>query len=138
MFALFAEKARQTVFYQKILPSMKDYYETEHYIFVHGWIPCVREANGRYTRLDDWRTVPKQEWEKARWYNSIDAAQAVTGPKTIVCGHWHCSYGHSRYEHKGSEFDSDADFSPYYAPGIIAIDACTAVSGRVNCIVVED
>jgi len=32
----------------------------------------------------------------------------------------------------------DADFSPYSAPGIIALDACTARSGIVNCIVVED
>ena len=58
--------------------------------------------------------------------------------KTIVCGHWHCSYGHSEYEGIGSEFGPDADFSPYYAPGIIALDACTAHSGRVNVVVLED
>ena len=58
--------------------------------------------------------------------------------KTIVCGHWHTSYGHSKYEHKGTEFGEDADFSPYYGPGIIAIDACTAFSGKVNCLVIED
>ena len=49
-----------------------------------------------------------------------------------------CSDGHSKYEHKGTEFGEDADFSPYYAPGIIAIDACTAFSGKVNCLVIED
>lgn len=27
-----------------------------------------------------------------------------------------------------TEFGSDADFSPYYAPGIMALDACTAYS----------
>ena len=58
--------------------------------------------------------------------------------KTIVCGHWHTSYGHSKYEHKGTEFGEDADFSPYYGPGIIAIDACTAFSGKSNCLVIED
>ena len=26
---------------QKLIPSMVDYYETEHYIFVHGWISCT-------------------------------------------------------------------------------------------------
>lgn len=56
----------------------------------------------------------------------------------IVCGHWHTSYGHSKYERKGTEFGEDADFSPYYGPGIIAIDACTAFSGKVNCLVIED
>lgn len=49
-----------------------------------------------------------------------------------------CSDGHSKYEHKGIEFGEDADFSPYYGPGIIAIDACTAFSGKVNCLVIED
>ncbi len=49
-----------------------------------------------------------------------------------------CSDGHSKYEHKGTEFGEDADFSPYYGPGIIAIDACTAFSGKVNCLVIED
>ena len=44
----------------------------------------------------------------------------------------------SKYEHKGIEFGEDADFSPYYGPGIIAIDACTAFSGKVNCLVIED
>ena len=58
--------------------------------------------------------------------------------KTVVCGHYHTSYGHSIYEHKCSEFGKDADFSPFYADGIIAIDGCTAVSSKVNCIVIDD
>ena len=58
--------------------------------------------------------------------------------KTIVCGHWHCSYGHREFEGNGSEFGEDADFSPYYGKGIIVLDACTAVSGKVNVIVLED
>lgn len=33
---------------------------------------------------------------------------------------------------------ADADFSPYYNKGIIAIDACTAKTLKVNCIVIED
>ena len=69
-----------------------------------------------------------------------DAAKAgvLEEGKTIVCGHWHCSYGHSNFEGKGSEFGEDADFSPYYANGIIALDACTGHSGRGNMIVLED
>ena len=69
----------------------------------------------------------------------MDAVQTVTeAGKTIVCGHWHTSYGHSKFEGKGTEFGKDADFSPYIAPGIIALDACTARSGIVNYIVIED
>lgn len=58
--------------------------------------------------------------------------------KTIVCGHWHASFGHSVYAKRCSEFMSDAIFNPYVSEGIIAIDACTAHSGFVNCIVIED
>lgn len=131
-------EAEKTPYNSKIIPAMRDYYETDHYIFVHGWIPCNVSEEG-YSFMENWRTAGVEEWEKARWYNGMDAAQTVTVEgKTIVCGHWHTSYGHSKFENKGSEFGTDADFSPYYGKGIIAIDACTAHSGTVNCIVVED
>ena len=58
--------------------------------------------------------------------------------KTIICGHWHCSFGHAHYEGKGGEFDHDSDFMPYYGDGIIALDACIVVSRKVNCIIIED
>lgn len=127
-----------------MLNRMVDYYETDHYVFVHGWIPCVKEHHrlAKYRPLEeDWRDALKNKWEDARWYNGMDcAAQGVVVPgKTVVCGHWHCSYGHWFYENDGKpEFGEGADFSPYYADGIIAIDACTAYSGKVNCIVLDD
>lgn len=133
----FAEKARETPYYQKIIPATIDYYETDRYIFVHGWIPC-RQNDTDYEYDPDWRSAGPEAWKKARWYHGIDAARTCGEEKTILCGHWHASYGHAIYEHIGSEFGEDADFSPYYAPGIIALDACTAVSGRVNVVVIED
>lgn len=129
---------------QTIIPAMVDYFETEHYIFVHGWIPCtpisVSSTEKGYVSIPEWRNAGKELWDKARWINGMEAASAgiIELDKTIVCGHWHCSFGHSRYEHDGSEFENNANFSPYYADGIIALDACTALSGKVNCIVIED
>ena len=128
---------KDTPFCKEIIPAMIDYYETEHYVFTHGWIPGIADRKG-YSPISNWREASEQEWRDARWYNGMDAAQTETENKTIVCGHWHTSYGHSRYEGKCSEFGEDADFSPYYGPGVIAIDACTAYSGKVNCIVLED
>ncbi len=116
---------------------MLDYYESEHYIFTHGWIPCVYER-GEYSYYSDWRNAPEDEWDKTRWSNGMDASVTCMEEKTIVCGHWHASYGHAKFEHKGTEFGPDADFSPYYGSRIIAMDACTAVSGKVNVIVLED
>ena len=134
----FADAAKDTPFYKEIIPAMLDYFETEHYVFTHGWIPSIPNRDKSYSYISSWREADREQWNRARWFNGMDAAQTADENKTIVCGHWHTSYGHSKYEHKGTEFGEDADFSPYYGPGIIAIDACTAFSGKVNCLVIED
>lgn len=123
-------------FYRTLLPMCVDYYETAGYVFCHGWIPT---ANCAYD--ESWRQASFEEWQVARWSNGM--AQAckfgITEPgKTIVCGHFHASYGHAKIAGECSEWGEDADFSPFYADGIIALDACTAYSGRMNCIVIED
>ena len=133
----FADAAKLTPYYTRIIPAMKDYYETAHYIFVHGWIPAVRTEEG-YAYDPNWRGAGREAWRKARWYHGIDAAQQCDTGKTVLCGHWHCSYGHAIFEGKGSEFGHDADFSPYYGPGVVALDACTAYSGRVNLLILRD
>lgn len=133
----FADAAKRTPYSRQIIPSMLDYFETEHYVFVHGWIPCIYE-HGQYSYYTDWRHAGPSGWAQARWVNGMDAAQTCMEDKTIVCGHWHASYGHTKYEQKGSEFGPDAVFSPFYGSGIIALDACTAHSGVINVIVLED
>ena len=128
----------------KIIPSMVDYFETEHYIFVHGWIPCqvqrVTSTYRIYEPMPDWREADGDAWLDARWTNGMEASyKGIKEPeKTIVCGHWHTSFGHALYEGKGSLFGEDADYSPYFAEGIIALDACTARSQKINCIIIED
>ncbi len=133
-----------TSYVQKLIPAMVDYYETPNYIFVHGWIPCFRYQlsphNAEYDPVFDWRNANAKMWSQARWTNGMEAAHGgiIEPGKTIVCGHWHCSFGHAKYEGKGSEFEHDADFSPYFADGIIALDAYTALSRKVNCIIIDD
>lgn len=137
-------KMKKTPFMQEILPSTIDYFETKKYIFVHGWIPCKEIKRNAfsvaYSFIKDWRQANAKQWNSARWINGMDAAAdgASQKGKTIICGHWHVSYGHCKYERKCSEFGNDADFSPYYGNGIIAIDACTAFSKKMNCLVIED
>lgn len=143
-----AEKAgrtfEETPYIQTIIPAMADCYETENYIFTHGWIPCTVVNTGPHIRnylpIKNWREAGSEMWERARWINGMEAAHggATEEGKTIVCGHWHCSFGHSCYEGDGGEFDNNPNFEPYYGNGIIALDACTPVSGKVNCIVIED
>lgn len=125
-----------------------NYFETQNYIFVHGWIPCEVNHVGpswysqtRYAYMPDWRECNEVEWEAARWTNGIKSAiEGIVEPgKTIVCGHWHCSLGHA-YDSNGtiSEFGDDAIWDPWYHEGCIAIDRCTAHTGECNVLVIED
>lgn len=144
--------------------KMVNYFETQHYVFVHGWIPCDVQTmpypwyqNNRPLKYNpDWRSASDEEWDAARWVNGINAGyvkkEKVLEPgKTIVCGHWHCSYGHywkavraaieaggSIFDAKASEFGDNACFAPFEADGILALDACTAHTGKVNVVVLED
>lgn len=131
-------------FYGGLLADCVDYYETPHYVFTHGWIPCLATGRGPHAkhRYDaDWRRAGEQRWRLARWYNGMEMAcrHHVCEPgKTVVCGHVHASYGHACIRHTCCEWGRGADFSPFRADGVMAIDACTAYSGRVNVIVIED
>lgn len=138
-----ARRMENTPYFKVILPAMVDYFETEKYIFVHGWIPAEGiggEEPKEFRPIENWREAGAEQWKKARWHNGmLAAACGVREPgKTIVCGHHSAAYGHAKLEGKCSERGADADFTPYYGEGIIAIDAHTASSGFVNCIVLED
>ena len=133
----------QKPYIRTLIPNMVDYFETESYIFTHGWILCWFIKNDSfmtYIPFAEWRTAPKPMWAGARWRNGMEAAHygIIEPSKTIVCGHWNTSFGHCHYEHDGGEFDNTLNFSPHYGEGVIALDACTPISGKVNCIVVEE
>jgi len=120
----------------KYINSCIDYFETDKYIFVHSFIPFISDNDSP----DYWRNG---DWKEARWGNPFENCQKglnKTG-KTIVCGHWHTSWAHSKIHHQGTEFNTDygilggyntANFGIFKDEGIIGIDACTAVSGQVN------
>ncbi len=124
-----------------------NYFETKKYIFVHSWIPITAEDDypKYYTRdreyhfNPDWRNVTEKEWDEAMWGNPFEIASKglnKTG-KTIVFGHFHTSYAYS--QHQGiSEFGEDAKFDIYYGKDYIGVDACTAYTGKVNILVLED
>lgn len=120
---------------QPFFDSMINYFETKQYVFVHGWFPAIRNGDS------DWRNAHTSAWKKARWYNGMKEACVLMNldpqGKTVVCGHYHTSWGRSHLN-DGYEWGPNADFSPFYDTGIIAIDACTAYSHKVNVLVLED
>ena len=116
-----------------------NYAEIGDYILTHGWIPC-------FLYLKDFRDGDEIDWKSSRWANGMDMwrnpANRIEG-KTIICGHWHCSWGWSHIRQERKEWpptnrkDWEKSFEPFVDDGIMAIDACTAYSGKVNVVVLE-
>ena len=119
-----------------ILDSMVDYFETENYIFTHAWLPTPYLLENENTSAD-WHCAETQHWNKARWCNPFEIAPHDPQGKTVVFGHWHASAGWAEKENR-SEFGTDARFDIFYGEGYIALDACTAHTGKVNCLVIDD
>ena len=126
-----------------------NYFETKQYIFVHSWIPTrkveVPNPADKWIPLtkdewmEDWRNANDVEWESAMWGNPFKLADQglnKTG-KTIVFGHWHCSAGHRMLGNCNDEFGY-AIWEPCYFKNTIGIDRCTAHTGEVNVLVIED
>ena len=144
----FIFKTKQMDFVRRLIPASVNYFETQNYIFVHGWIPCKIQkeyywggCRDTYAPISDWRNATTAQWNEARWINGMEAAEfgkIIEPGKTIVCGHWHASYGHSVVKRDGKEFGPTAKFEPYCGNGVIGIDACTAYTRKVNCLVIDD
>ena len=110
-----------------------NYYETENYIFTHGWLPH-KENNGQLFILKDPASVSYEQWHVARKTKWTDAYNFSDRPsKTIVCGHYPTFYANTVDSDR-----KDDDCSIYKGKGIIAIDAGTDTSKRVNALVLED
>lgn len=137
---------------QKVKPFFDkeiDYLELENHILVHSFIALNRNDNlpKYYTKErdfeynPDWRNASAEEWEEARWGNPLYLAMDrlnQTG-KPIISGHWHCSTGWAIENKTFDEFGEEACFEPYYYKDkLIMIDACTAHTGKVNVLVLED
>lgn len=127
--------------------EMVNYFETKNYIFVHSWIPLINKdglpahyTKNRYFEFNpNWRNASQKEWDDATWGNPFDCAEKGLNQteKVIVFGHWHCSTGWAKSEGY-EEFGHGARFDIYHGDGFIAVDACTAHSGKCNVLVLED
>ena len=125
--------------YDKLLV---DYAEIGKYIFVHGWIPCFSKTDidggkkvKKYKYNPNWKNADYLTWCNARWESGIDCTinEIFVPNKVIVCGHWHATAWHEHFE-KRLPF---ADNTPYIGENVIALDACTAYTKKVNVFVFE-
>jgi len=125
-----------------------NYWETNNYIFVHSWIPLKQHLIEKWGMLfknkedeyrEDWRNATQWEWEDAMWgcpWQKAYLKLNKTG-KTIVCGHWHTSdFFNHLTKTKKELYDCPIFKSKRYK--LIGLDACTAGSKKVNCLVMEE
>ena len=103
-----------------------DYYETQSHVFVHGWLPEKALTPGARQRAG------REAWEKARW---VKWTERYTGrhplpDKTLVVGHMPTFYARAH-----EDWENNCDI--FYGNGLIALDAGTAETKRINVLVIE-
>lgn len=122
-----------------------NYLELNNFICVHSWIPSQQSVVGNHSFIEetgyreDWRNATNQEWEDATWgcpWKKAKVGWNKTG-KYIVCGHWHTSdfFNNLTKQHK-DRFDCPLFVSKKYK--LIGLDACTAISGKINLFTIEE
>ena len=111
------------------IDSTENYFETEKYVFVHGWLPdkCYSSADLKAVTTEQWA-----EARKVRWSERYDGEKPLSD-KTLVCGHMPTFFANTfdRSREKGST-------DIFYGNGLIAIDAGTHDSKNLNVLVLED
>lgn len=125
----FSDKAHITGKICEFIEATVDYYETENYVFVHGWLP--ENALTPETR----KRAGSEAWEESRrvkWNEQYIGLRPLAD-KTLVCGHVPTFFANAFAPNRGINC-SDI----FYGNGIIAIDAGTADTKQVNVLVLED
>lgn len=114
------------------LESRPYYYETENYIFTHGAIDGL---------CDDWHYPETKRygmtgWEACIWDDGAFFGSEIKNTnKTVVIGHFGTSHLRRMYN---IEDNGKYDILRREDGSVIAIDATTALSHKVNVLVIED
>lgn len=117
------------------------YFETEHYIFLHGFLPFDWENTQFITQnLAD---VSKKLWEEACWSQTpamIEVFKTYFPQglyKWVVFGHWHAYDLRIAF---GSEIKRENEDSIWQNEKLklIGLDNCTVLSHRIEMLVIDD
>lgn len=108
----------------RFINSTLDYYETKHYVFVHGWLP-----------KQGLKAATPNDWIQARcdnWIRNNNGTRPFPD-KTLICGHMPTFCAEHLHITPYTEGDTT-----FHANGFIAIDAGTADSKKINVLVLEE
>lgn len=102
------------------IKQMPWYYETEHFIFVHGWVAKENEC-----------------WEDATWSHSLNkyknlVMQFEPMNKMMIAGHWTTSDFWNLIGIRSNDIFYDKEYN------VCFLDTCTVLTHKVNILVVED
>jgi serine/threonine protein phosphatase 1 len=113
-----------------------NYFELDDFIFVHSWLPLNRS----HTKVaKDWESSDA-DWYGAGWGNPFkqwESGITISG-KTVVCGHWHTSFAHSKYHNNGDESGDSACYDIFVDDGIMGLDGCVAKTRNVNVLKLKE
>lgn len=125
----FSGKTRTVDRICEFIDETVDYYETEHYVFVHGWLP--EHSSTAQLR----RQAGSEAWKDARWVKWTERynGQPPLPDKTLICGHMPTFYAT-----KAVSDGSQKNAGIFFGNGLIAIDAGTYDSQEINVLVLED
>lgn len=125
----FSGQSRMVDRVMEFIEETVDYFETEHYVFVHGWIPSSDDTpEGR-------QNISADEWADARWMRWTEqyTGQRPLKEKTLVCGHVPTVAARLIDPTR-----PPSCYEPYEGNGLLAIDAGTYDSQTVNVLVLKD
>lgn len=125
----FSGKTRTVERICEFIEETINYYETENYVFVHGWLAENCETEEKRKNTSD------ELWEKARWEKWTEnyTGEKPIPDKTLVCGHMPVFYA-TKFDKSREKDCSDI----FYGNGIIAIDAGTHDTKKINVLVLEE
>lgn len=131
-----AAKVMMNIGFYDWLKSLPWYFEAEHYIFTHGFVPL--QWFGKKCKLSD---LGDWEWSKASWAKTPDYIlmldQTHTNvDKTVVFGHWRAKELNERFAGKWEEVDGNIYVDKERK--LIGLDTTTALSHKVGCVIIED
>jgi len=116
------------------LENLPWYYETNNYIFTHGFIPVNYFLEG--SSLD---SFDDDQWNIASWcmtpkvIKELEDHECVNRDKTIVFGHWTSSDLVNKFVTPCDYYGQMFKYKNY-----IGLDYTTVITHKVGCIVVND
>ena len=123
------------------------YYESEDYVFTHGFIPTEKKAY-----RPDWRDATEREWRTAAARGDammLSMRYGISEPnKRIVCGHYSAARCYLMKNATPTDWENKIykdvskvpaeGFKPFFGDTFIAIDQSVKKTGFMNCIVMEE